>query len=287
MMELRHREMVRDGLRMHFVEAGPEDGLPVLLLHGFPEFWYGWRHQIPALSAAGFRVFALDQRGYNLSAKPPLVSEYNLDKLSEDVIALADSLGLQRFQLAGHDWGAAVAWWVALRYPARLSSLSILNVPHPAVISAHLRRDWRQLLRSWYIFFFQLPWLPELLLGFGDGAGLAALLRRSGKAGTFSENDIALYREAWRQPGALRGMLNWYRAIFRQANQPLPGARVEMPVLILWGEQDLALRVEMARESQAYCRESRLELFPDATHWVQHEEAETVNRNLLEFLKAH
>ena len=287
MLDIRHREVILGGLRMHYVESGPEDGTPVILLHGFPEFWYGWRHQIPALSAAGYRVIAPDQRGYNLSDKPSKAADYDLDILAGDINALTDELGMERFHLVGHDWGAAVAWWLALRFPECLRTLSILNVPHPWVISRHLRRDPCQLFRSWYIFFFQIPWLPEFLLGSGDGAGLANLLRRSGLPGTFMPEDMAMYREAWRQPGALRGMISWYRALLRRARPPLPTGRIELPVQILWGRQDVALQVEMAEESLAYCKDGRLEVFPDATHWVQHDEAEAVNQRLVEFLGAN
>lgn len=287
MNAIRHRDVLLDSLRMHFVTAGPDDGPPVLLLHGFPEFWYGWRHQLPALADAGFLAMAPDQRGYDLSDKPKKVADYDLDILAADILALADMLGMERFHLVGHDWGAAVAWWLASQHPERVRTLSILNVPHPAVMGRHLRRDLRQVLRSWYMFFFQIPWLPELLLGAGDGAGLANLLRRSGRPDTFTEEDIARYRQAWRQPGALRGMLHWYRALMRRANRPMPEGLLQMPVQVLWGERDAALRAEMAEESLLYCTDARLETFPEATHWVQHDEAEAINKRLVEFMGAN
>ncbi|MDA1329622.1 MAG: alpha/beta hydrolase [Chloroflexi bacterium] len=143
-----------NGLRLHFASAGPPEGQPVILLHGFPEYWYAWRHQIPALAAAGYRVIAPDQRGYNLSDKPQSVTDYGIEKLAADILSLADHLELQTFHLVGHDWGAAVAWQLAINHPERLRTLSILNVPHPAVMSRHLRSDIRQIFKSWYIFFF-------------------------------------------------------------------------------------------------------------------------------------
>ena len=276
-----------NGLRFHYVTDGPEDAPPVILLHGFPEFWAGWRHQIPALAAAGYRVIAPDQRGYNLSAKPLAIADYDLDHLAADVLALAVHLDIETFHLVVHDWGAAVAWWLAGHHPERLRTLSILNVPHPAVMSRHLRNDLRQVFKSWYIFFIQLPWLPEFLLGLGDSAGLANLLRRSGKPDTFTPGDMAHYRTAWRQPGARRGMLNWYRALMRRATLPFPSSRIQTPTQVIWGEQDVALRLEMAEESLAYCEEAQLHRFPEATHWVQHDEAEQVNQLLLGFFRAH
>jgi pimeloyl-ACP methyl ester carboxylesterase len=151
-----------DGIRLHAVAAGPKLGPVVVLLHGFPEFWYSWHNQIGPLAAAGFRVVALDQRGYNLSSKPPAVSDYAVPLLARDVLAIADQLGCERFYVAGHDWGAAVAWAVALRYPQRLHKLAIVNVPHPAAMMHTLRTNPRQWLRSWYVLFFQLPWLTRL-----------------------------------------------------------------------------------------------------------------------------
>src|SRR6266850_1305563 len=150
-------------LRLHAVAAGPTDGPVVVLLHGFPEFWYGWRRQIEPLAAAGFRVIVPDQRGYNLSSKPAGVAAYALTKLVSDVIAIAEQLGKEKIFLAGHDWGAAVAWNTTLLHPQRVAKLAVLNVPHPSVMRKFLSTRPRQILRSWYMFFFQLPWLPEAL----------------------------------------------------------------------------------------------------------------------------
>ncbi len=146
-------------VRLHYVEAGPLDGPPVVLLHGFPDFWYSWRHQIPPLAAAGFRAIAPDMRGYNLSSKPADISAYEARRLAGDIRALIRERGLERACVAGHDWGAAVAWVLAMRHPETVERLAILNVPHPRRMLEALRRPGRQLLRSWYMFFFQLPWL--------------------------------------------------------------------------------------------------------------------------------
>ncbi|KAA3645027.1 MAG: alpha/beta hydrolase [Chloroflexi bacterium] len=274
-----------NGIRLHTALAGPEDGQIAILLHGFPEFWYGWRRQIPALATAGLRVVAPDQRGYNLSDKPKAVQAYNLDQLADDVLGLIEHFGRDKVYLAGHDWGAAVAWWVALKYPERIQKLAILNVPHPAVMRRHLMSNPIQLLRSWYIFFFQIPWLPEWLLSLNIHANGVRALKASGRTDTFSDEDLEAYQEAWSQPSAWRSTINWYRAILRHAPQRLVNARVQIPTLILWGKQDLALNFKMAEDSLKFCDDARLHAFEQATHWVQHDEADQVNRMLVEFFK--
>ena len=162
---LQHHFARVGGVTLHVVSAGPADGEAVVLLHGFPEYWAGWQAQIGALAAAGFRVIVPDQRGYNLSDRPRPVSAYTLNALADDIAGLLDYFGLERVYLAGHDWGALVAWWVALRHPARLRRMVILNGPHPAAMAAELRRGWQQALKSWYVVAFQLPLLPELTHG--------------------------------------------------------------------------------------------------------------------------
>jgi pimeloyl-ACP methyl ester carboxylesterase len=262
------------------VTAGPEDGPALVLLHGFPEFWYGWRKQIAPLAEAGFRVIAPDQRGYNQSSKPPNVRDYRLQALTADVIAVADQIGREKIFLAGHDWGAAVAWNAAMRYPGRIEKLAILNVPHPAVMLRFLRTNPRQMMRSWYMVLFQIPRLPELLFA-RDGA---RTLLRTSRPGTFSPEDLDRYREAWRHPGALTGMINWYRALLREIpDRAAVETRVSVPTRILWGARDRFLMSAMAAESVTYCDAGELFEFPEATHWIQHEEPERVNQLLIEF----
>jgi epoxide hydrolase 4 len=271
-------------VRLHAIAAGPHDGPVVVLLHGFPEFWYGWLRQIESLAAAGFRVIVPDQRGYNLSSKPSGVAAYALPELVSDVVAIADQLGRQKIFLAGHDWGAAVAWSAALLYPQRIAKLGVLNVPHPSVMRKFLSTRPRQLLRSWYMFFFQLPWLPEAVFSaFNFRIGSRALLRSS-RPGTFSAEDLAQYRAAWSQPGALTGMINWYRALFR-ARIKFSDKIVRVPTRILWGERDAFLLAEMARESLRYCTNAELFTFANATHWLQHEEAARVSELLIDFFR--
>jgi pimeloyl-ACP methyl ester carboxylesterase len=270
---------------LHAVAAGSEDGPVVILLHGFPEFWYSWHRQIEPLSAAGFRVIVPDQRGYNLSSKPAGVAAYALTELVSDVIAIVDQLGQKKIFLAGHDWGAAVAWSAALLHPQRIAKLSVLNVPHPSVMRKFLSTRPRQLLRSWYMFFFQLPWLPEALFSaFNFRAGSHSLLRSS-RPGTFSAGDLDQYRAAWSQPGSLTAMINWYRALFRTRAKS-SDKTVRVPTRILWGERDDFLLTEMAHESLRYCTSAELFTFANATHWLQHEEPARVSELLIDFFRA-
>jgi len=282
---LRERFVAGDGVRLHVVEAGPEQGPLVVLLHGFPEFWYGWRHQIAPLAEAGYRVLVPDQRGYNTSEKPARVADYWIERLAADVLALIDGAGRQRATVVGHDWGAAVAWWLGARHAERLERLGILNVPHPLVMRRHLLTNLRQIRRSWYIFFFQLPWLPERALRRSGWRLATAALRATSRPGTFSEGDLARYREAWSQPGALRAMIHWYRAVIRGALRVTGGLRVPVETLVLWGARDAALGREMVGPSLELCDTGRLVLFESASHWLQHEEPARVAQLLLRFLE--
>ncbi len=272
-----------NGLRFHIAEAGNQTDPLVVLLHGFPEFHYGWRKQIDVLAAAGYYVVAPDQRGYNLSDKPASIMDYDLDHLAKDVVEIILALGHDTAIVIGHDWGAAVAWWTAMFHPASVRKLGILNVPHLAVMMQTLKRNPLQMLKSWYIVFFQLPWLPEWSVRIFDYWFSKQALIRSSAAGTFTPAELQRYRDAWAQPNAFRSMLNWYRATSRSLVRDRD-VHVQAPTLIIWGEQDLFLHPQMARDSLAYCDKARLEMLPEASHWVQHEAADDVNRLLLEFL---
>lgn len=280
-----------NGIHLHVVEKGPADGPLVILLHGFPECWFGWRKQIDALAGAGFRVWVPDQRGYNLSDKPVGIGAYTIGKLVADVVGLIDAAGQEKATVIGHDWGAVVAWWLAATYPHRLNRLVCLNVPHYAVMLRFLRRSPRQLLHSWYAGFFQIPWLPEWLMQRGNYWLITRALKRTSRPGTFSEDNLAAYRQAWSQKGstgspAFRTMINWYRA-FAQRRPPLPASgQISVPTLLIWGAQDAFLIRDMAQPSIDLCTTGRLVFVETATHWVQHEEAELVNRLLIEFIKA-
>jgi pimeloyl-ACP methyl ester carboxylesterase len=275
-----------NGITLHVMAAGPADGPLVVLLHGFPEFWYGWRRQIPALAAAGYRVLVPDQRGYNRSDKPRGLSAYRSNHMAADTVGLLDAVGRERAAIAGHDWGALVGWLLALEYPERVARLAILNVPHPKVLEDNLRHNLRQRVRSLYAAFFQLPGLPEWLLRAGNWRALAETMRRSACPGSFTAADLRRYRAAWARPGAITAMLNWYRAALRRPPHRPADPRVYVPVLMIWGARDQALGREMAPESIALCDDGRLHVLEDATHWVQHDAADRVNALLLDFLAA-
>ncbi len=224
-----------NGIRLHVATIGPETGPPIILLHGFPEFWYGWRHQMAYLAAAGYRVIVPDQRGYNLSEKPRGIAAYSLDSLALDIIGLIEWTGADSVPIVGHDWGAAVGWYLAARFPEKVARLTVLNVPYPPVMKRRVFRDFRQLRRSWYIFFFQLPRLPEVVISWDSCGRLVRAMKSSARAGTFSDADFALYRRAWSEPGALHSMVNWYRAAFWAAPKLDVRSRITVPTLLIWG----------------------------------------------------
>lgn len=272
-----------NGISLHTRQAGPEDGPLVVLLHGFPEFWDGWHRQIKPLADAGYRVIAPDQRGYNRSDKPDGVDSYHIEELAADVIGLIDAAGRETAAVAGHDWGAAVAWWLALSYPARIDSLTAVNVPHPTVMEDTLRRSLAQLRKSWYMIAFQFPVLPETIATANNCRVLQRGLTESSRPGTFSATDLRRYREAWTQPGAVTAMINWYRAMGRYRPRP-PQQQVSVPTLVMWGQQDDFLESRMAAESLDYCDAGQLMTFPSATHWVLHERPEETAEELLAHL---
>ncbi len=262
------------------VKDDTKDAPIVVLLHGFPECAYGWRHQIGPLVDAGFRVLTPDQRGYGYSDVPNDVKAYRLDVLAQDVLTLIDDTGAERAHVVGHDWGAVVTWWLGMHHASRINSLVTLNVPHPTVFLDTLKSSLSQLSKSWYMFMFQLPFLPEraILKSGGD------ILRRTSRRGSFTDDDLATYVHHWRRPGVASGMLNWYRASFRSL--PLSKTpRVTSPMMLIWGKRDHALSYTMAQPSIDLCDDGRLELIDHATHWVQHDAKDDVTRLLLDFLR--
>ena len=285
-LELTHRYADLGDVRLHYVEAG--EGPLVLLLHGFPQFWYEWRHQIPALLEAGFRVVAPDMRGYNLSDKPPGVRAYRVELLACDVERLILACGERTAAVVGHDWGAIVAWITAMRHPGRVGRLAILNVPHPARFPDVLLSP-EQLLRSSYVLFFQLPSLPEEVIRAGDFALLRSALRRDPvRAGAFTAEDIERYVGAMKRPGALTATLNYYRALLRNPKETRALLkRVETPVLVIWGERDRFLNRGLAEPPRLWVPNLlRVERLPDASHWVAEDRPREVNALLLDFLRS-
>jgi pimeloyl-ACP methyl ester carboxylesterase len=260
----------------------------VLLLHGFPQFWYQWRHQVPALVEAGFRVVAPDMRGYNLSDKPPGVRAYRVELLARDVERLIPACGERTAAVVGHDWGAIAAWIAAMRHPERVEKLAILNVPHPARFLDGLLSP-MQLLRSSYVFFFQIPRLPEEVIRAGDFALLRSVLGRDPvQPGALTAEDIERYIEAIARPGALTATINYYRALLRYPGETRALLqRVEAPVLVIWGERDRFLSRRLAEPPHLWVPNLLgVKRLPDASHWVAEDRPLEVNTLLLDFLRS-
>jgi pimeloyl-ACP methyl ester carboxylesterase len=283
-VELAHRYADLGDVRLHYVEAG--EGSLVLLLHGFPQFWYQWRHQIPALVEAAFRVAAPDMRGYNLSDKPPGVQAYRVELLARDVERLIRTCGEGTATVVGHDWGAIAAWIAAMRHPGRVERLAILNVPHPARSLDGLLSP-MQLLRSSYMFFFQIPRLPEEVIRAGDFGLLRSVFRSDPvQPEALTAEDIERYIEAIAQPGVLTASLNYYRALLRNPREMRALLqRVEAPVLVIWGEKDRFLSRRLAEPPRLWVPNLvRVKRLPDASHWVAEDRPLEVNTLLLDFL---
>jgi pimeloyl-ACP methyl ester carboxylesterase len=278
-----------NGIALHVVLAGPVYGKPLVFLHGFPEFWFGWRNQIDHFVSSGYRVIIPDQRGYNLSEKPAGVTSYSIDLLAKDVVGVLDAVTDSRAFLVGHDWGAVVTWYLAARYSERVSRTAMLSVPHPRVFIKNLITNPTQLQKSWYVLFFQLPWLPERILRGRDWRLLVRALRDTVPRGVFSDADLERYKQSWVRNGALTAMLNWYRAALLNPSKfafDREASRVKMPALLIWGKNDQFAIEAMARESLQYCEDGHLEMLETATHWIQHEQPAQVNTLLSEFFAA-
>ena len=255
----------------------------MVLLHGFPDFWWGWRHQIAPLADAGHHVVVPDLRGYNTSSAPQDVGAYRLDVLARDVVGLADAFGAERIDLVGHDWGAVIAWEFAARHPERLDRLVVLDGAHPDTMLRQVLRHPTQGLRTAYAGFFQLPWLPEAALRAFGFTGLRTAMRRSAREGTFEPGALDRYAAAWSQPGSLTAMLNYYRAL-RLRRPGWSPARNPRPTLVLWGEHDDFLEQHVARESLGRCADGRLVVIEDAGHWPHLEQPDLVTAEILRFL---
>ncbi|MGD8462892.1 MAG: alpha/beta hydrolase [Anaerolineae bacterium] len=273
-----------NGLRLHAVLAGPEDGPLAVLLHGFPECWYSWRHQIAALGEAGYRVVAADQRGYNLSDKPPGVASYQIDHITADILGLIHAMGYEQATLVAHDWGGVAAWHFAMDYPQIVDRLVVMNAPHPVAFARELRNNRSQQLKSWYVAAFQLPWLPETLLALSPRATTRLFLRRTAvRPGAFSDADLEVMAAALAQPGAMPAMIHWYRAALRY-----PAARrsqvIACPTLLIWAEDDVALGLELTHGLARWVPDLQIHTIPGCGHWVQNEMPQEVNAQLLAFL---
>jgi len=238
------------------------------------------------LSAAGYHVIAPDLRGYNDTEKP--ARGYDLLTLTSDVAEIIKSLRYSRAIIVGHDWGGVLAWTFAARFPEMTSKLVVMNAPHIAAYQRELGRNFAQWRKSWYVYFFQIPRLPEALLTRDHGAGIKQLLRRSASPATFSEEDLTRYAEAFCKPGAATAAINWYRAapryVLTRARLP-NGGRVSAPTLLIWGAHDAALDIGQTEGLERWVSNLTVRILPDASHWVQQDAPDMVNRYLLDFLR--
>lgn len=283
---IQHRFIHANGLRFHVAECGKGERF-ILCLHGFPECWFSWRYQLPALAEAGYHVWAPDLRGYGQSDRPQRLEDYAIERLMDDVRALIEARGARHVVLVGHDWGALIAWYFAMRFPQHLDRLVIMNVPHPGVMERALRG--RQLLRSWYVLFFQLPWLPENLLSMFDYRAIRqAFVVMAVDKSRFPEEVLRFYRDEAARPGALTAMVNYYRALVRgggaERQRRLGYPRIDVPTLMIWGEEDAALGKETTYGTEQFVSHLTLHYLRGVSHWVQQEAPETVNRLLLDWL---
>lgn len=290
--DVQHEYIETNGLRLHVAVAGPEEGRVVLLLHGAPDCWYGWRHQIRHLAGQGYRVLAPDLRGFNLSDKPRSVAAYNTDDTVADVLGILDwaagKLPGDREQkpvIVGHDWGAVVAWWAITLFPARFDRAVIVNIPHPLVMRKLMKKNLRYALRFSYFALFQVPFLPEALLPLKNYRLFTLATRDGARKSAFSEEDIAFYRETWSQPGAMKGIMNWYRGMLRYPTRQKKFLPIRMPVHIVWGKRDPVSSWEMAQPCLDICEAGQITYFEKATHWPQQEFPERMNALLQDFLE--
>jgi epoxide hydrolase 4 len=278
---LQHEYITTNGIKLHYVTQG--EGPLMLMLHGFPEFWYSWRYQIPEF-AKNFKVVALDLRGYNDSDKPKEKSAYVMDEFIQDIQGVIKGLGYQKCVLVGHDWGGAIAWCFAYAHPEMLERLIILNMPHPAKFAQGLRAP-QQMWRSTYALFFQLPWLPEFLIQSSDYQAIETVLKGMAvNKSAFTKADIDAYKDAVAKPGALTAILNYYRNITQHKMLKENWGILQVPTLMIWGEKDTALGKELTYGTEAYVKDFQIKYIPNSSHWVQQEQPEFVNKYICDFL---
>ncbi len=252
MKNLRERFIQTNGVKLHVMEAGPVDGQMILFLHGFPEFWYAWRKQIDYFADKGYLVVVPDQRGYNLSDKPEGIASYKIDELAKDIVGLIDAYGRDKIFLVGHDWGASVSWWVALKYPEHLQKLVILNVPHPKVMAKTVFTNVEQMKKSWYIFYFQIPGAVDKLAAATNYQWVLDMITSSANPGAFSAAELEEYGKAFSQPGACTAMVNGYRAMIQTQPEQPQSLEVTVTMIFMLCEEDVAMLSEIDDESMAY-----------------------------------
>jgi pimeloyl-ACP methyl ester carboxylesterase len=284
--DVKFSRIATNGVRLNVAEAGPADGPLVILLHGFPEFWFCWRAQIGPLAEKGHHVVAPDQRGYNLSDKPRGVAAYDLDVLARDIVGLADHFGAKTFSLVGHDWGAIVGWWLAQNYPDRVAKFVSISAGHPAVWRERMESDPVQRRLSTYVRLFRIPRFPEFIIRRKNFDAIAGAITATARPDLVSDAELARYREAWSQPGAITGGLNWYRAILKRRFPNWKQIRIRVPTLAVWSMKDVYGDANLAELSIALCDKGELVRLDNATHWSLQDEPDTINRLIGNFLAA-
>jgi epoxide hydrolase 4 len=281
---LTHEHIEVNGIRLHIAKQGSGKKL-VVLLHGWPEFWYTWRYQIPVL-AENYTVVAPDLRGFNLSDKPKGIKNYRLDTVASDIAALIPALGFEKAHIVGHDFGGATAWFFATLYPELTDKLVVLNCPHPKEMVKGLKSP-KQLLKSWYMFLHQLPLVPETLYKLFLPLFFKTFLRGwMYSKDKFTDEDLKAFVTAYRQKGALTGSLNYYRAFMQtKPNKAVFKTKIKSPTLLIWGENDKALGIGMSYNTAKHVDAScEIKYIPKCSHWVQNDKPDEVNRFLMEFL---
>ena len=281
-----HEFVKVNGIRMHYVTMG--NGSLIVLLHEFPEFWYSWRYQIPTLSKQ-FKVVAPDMRGYGETEKPVKKEAYKIEKIVNDIVELIHVLGYEKATIAGHDWGGIISWSIAMMAPDVVEKLIILNAPHPGVYSKHMSKNLKQILRSWYIFFFLIKGIPELILSSSNYKILkSSILKSSVRKESFTEKDIETYVSSWKS-GGVSGGINYYRANlslrYWSNSNSVSFPKIKVPVFQIWAEDDIFLGKELTENTQEFIDAPyRLHLIPNCGHWLQQEASAEVNRIMIKFL---
>jgi pimeloyl-ACP methyl ester carboxylesterase len=284
-MQFKSNYIQLDKVKLHYIQEGSGEKV-IFFLHGWPEFWYSWRHQIPALVDAGFKVIAPDLRGFNLSDKPSGVEAYALENVGKDIAQFIDKLGIEKAHIVGHDWGGALAWHMGLHYPEKVDKLAILNSPYPAIFLKNLRSNPSQLLKSWYMLFFQIPILPEFLLKLNLSFFFKKTFRGwAYNKKAFPKEAIDAYAEAYAQKGAMKSSINYYRAGLRFSSaKKEKGRKIQSPTLMIWGENDKALSKDLTIGTEKYINNNfDLKFIPQCSHWVQQDAPDLVNEYLVEF----
>lgn len=282
---MKHEFVNTNGIRMHYVTEG--QGPLVVLLHGFPQFWYTWRKVIPLLSG-NYTVVAPDLRGYGESDKPENILDYSLNVMSEDIVGLIKSLGHEKAHIVGHDWGGAIAWDLAINHPEIVDHVVPINAPHPYKFAKAIKSDFKQIRKSWYIFFAQIPKLPEYIIGSKTEKFLKGIFKGQAiNREAFSREDIAAYVKEYEKPGAIQSSMHYYRAAFKDRNKKITKVQIKAPTLLIWGEEDKALRKELTFEMDSlFSGPFQIEYLQNCSHWVVDEKPEKVANLIQSFLKS-